>query len=608
MRYALFAVCLHLFAHYGQGQQLVLGVVRDAGTREPLSGVHVIVTGPAAQGTSTNDEGFFSLQIPPHADSIRVTCIGYQSQSISTRSMRDLEILLRPFVTSLQALTVKPASPEQLIRDAVRSIPVNYTALPFQTRGFYREVIRSGPTYYSVAEAVFESQSLKKGDEALLKLVQGRRSETVKSTRIFEDYHPGGGPNFLVNHQLETEVPEFLVEKNFKDYVYTIDSITTYDGKDVYRIAFDQRDNLRKNLWSGTIFIDAESNAIINLSYSLSAKGVDYRKHLTGADKVMADLLGIDFEVKEKSIRYSYHKTGNVWSLHDAGITMDIHFRQPRKSIDERFVFQGELLAIRQETGPIKPFASSDAWQKNQLVKNLPGEFDEGFWGADNFIQPEKSMTDAVAAMDILRAEKLTGEAPEGWTLFHSSEAKAYRKDSTYMLKPFLESRWKDSELGPLLWQAVTGDFELYGRLDVSKTVDTAAAPDAGFQVGGLMLRSPQEGPENHVFLAVGCMGNPQTKIISQNTINGRSAIHVTRISTHQLPMRMRRLGNRVELHYLSPENNQWVMLREIKRDNLPSELHVGIAGFAWVPGGAPNRHPDLLIRAHGLRLTLLKP
>jgi len=349
-------VCLLAVALPGAAQEGLRGMVIDKQTHEPIVGAHVIGIGVRIVGTSTNAEGAFSLSWPGTLDSIRVSCIGYGTTRMPARSLRSpVTIPLAPHTTALHALTVRPPSPIQLLRDAVRAIPKNYSVPPFQLRGFYREVIHRDTVYYSVAEAVFESQ-LQEDDEAMLKLVQGRRSESVQSTRMFEDYHPGGGPNFLMNRLLEAGVPEFLQEKNFDDYRYAIDSITSYDGQDVYVIGFDQQDNLKKNSWRGKIFIDAESLAIIEVIYSLSDKGVEYRKHLTGTDQVMAGLLGIDYTVLDRTIRYSYRKEGTRWHLHDASLRTNIHFVQPRKKIDERFTLQAQLLALRQQEEPLVHF------------------------------------------------------------------------------------------------------------------------------------------------------------------------------------------------------------------------------------------------------------
>jgi hypothetical protein len=592
------------------GQNVLQGVVRDAETREPLVGVHVIGFVNGQVGTATNVEGAFALHAQRLPDSIRFSCIGYHSLSIPASRLRSpMDVALKPSVTALQRIVVRPPSPTQLLRDAVHAIPKNCALAPFQVRGFYRETIRSDSAYYSVAEAIFESQIVSaQGDErALLKLVQGRRSETVKSTRIFEDYHPGGGPNYLMRNVLENSTPEFLLEENFSDYDFRIDSITSYDGEDVYLIHFDQRDKVKKNLYAGTIYLIASSLAFLEIEYALSDKGIEYRKHLTGADKVMADLLGIDFLVLRKSTRYSYGKMNNQWQLHHAQLTMDIDFKQGRKNIDERFTLQAEMLALRQQAGPVEPFEKSEVWRNNQLVKNLPGEFDEQFWGTENIIRPEKSLTEAVATMDVLKAKTLPTGAPEGYSLLNAQEVKVYQRGGSLILKPYVESRWKDQEHGPLLWKPVAGDLDLVARISVTQTLDTLAAPDAGFQIGGLMLRVNDE-PENHLFFALGCMGNPNLKMVCQNTINGNSATHVTKSEKSEMTLRIRRKGALFSFYIKESEAADWKLVREVTRKDLPANLQAGVAGFAYLPGNAPNRHPNLLIHAHGLQIMPIKP
>lgn len=612
-----FVVVLLFLPIVGLSQSTFQGVVRDSQTGEPVVGAHVIGRGLRTVGTSTNMEGGFTLHSSGQLDSVRVSCIGYITTVLSlrnghperSRGTGTLAIRLTPHVIALSALTVKPPAPQQLIRDAVRAMSRNYSPPPFQLRGFYREIIHRDTLYYSVAEAVFESQLPEGGDDnALLKLVQGRRSETVKSTRIFEDYHPGGGPNYLVNHLLEASLPEFMVESNFEDYLFTIDSISSYEGRDVYLIGFDQRDGLKKNLWKGRIGMDVESLAIIDLRYALSEKGMEYRKHLQAKDQVMAGLLGIDFNVLRKATHYSYRRDGERWQLHEGSLTMDIHFKQPRKDIDEVFTLQANLLSLKQESAPLTSFGKSEVWRKNQLVKNLPGEFDEGFWGVDNIIRPEATLTEAISTMKVLRTGALPKGAPEGWSILHQPEVKVYQTGSALVLKPYVTSRWKDSEQGPFLWQTVSGDFEMQATIRVTKAMDTTRGPDAGFQVGGLMIRAPEADDESHILFAIGCMGNPQLKFISQNTTKGKSATHVTRVEQNEVTMRLRRAGQVIVLSYLSPENGNWVVIRQYARADWPETLQAGIAGYSYVTGSGPNRKPDILVHAEGYTIKGVNP
>jgi regulation of enolase protein 1 (concanavalin A-like superfamily) len=602
-------IFLLFLAETAFGQVLVEGTVYDAETGEAVIGAHIIGIGKQSVGTSTNGEGAFVLHAPAAPDSIRISCIGYQTFVLRNLVPgQSMDIRLKAHVISLEALTIQPPQPQQLIREAVAALSRNNTAPPLQLRGFYREIIRKEKTYYSVAEAVFESQLPRRGDdEAMLKLVQGRRSESVTATRIFEDYHPGGGPNYLVNHLLEAQVPPFLRSEEFDDYTYTIDSISSYEGRDVYLIGFDQRDGLKKNLWKGTIFIEAETLAIIQLRYSLSEKGIEYRKHLSTADNLMANLLGIDYTVLRRTNRYSYRQEYGRWRLHEASLEMDIHFQQPRKGIDETFTLQAQLLSLGQKTGPLVPFDKEEVWRKNRLVKNLPGEFDEQFWGSDNILRPESSLTAAVARMDVLRAETLPTGVPDGWNLLHAPQAKVYKKGDAFLIKPYVTSRWKDEETGPFLWKPVTGDFEWTARVRVTRAQDTTTAPQAGFQLGGLMIRRGDGDTENQILYGVGCMGNPQMKRVSQQTIRNKSATQVTKVEANEFQLRIRRRGNQVELQYRT-DGTEWIVDKKYTLTDWPAEIQCGIAGYAYVPGSGPKRNPDLLIRADRMVLTPLKP
>ena len=315
-----------------------------------------------------------------------------------------------------------------------------------------------------------------------------------------------------------------MVEANFADYEYAVDSITSYDGRDVYVITFDQKATLKANLWKGKIFIEADSKAILEIVSALSPRGEEYRKHLSGKDKIVAGLLGIDFKLLNKKTRYSYHKTGDKWSLHDATLQLDIDFKQPRKQIDERINLTAELLSISQDAKNTTPITRGEQWQKNQLVLNLPGEFDEGFWGADNFIKPETSLTSVVASMKTINEKTLSTGLTTEWQFFQQNLAKAYSKDSTVILKPYVESRWKDNQRAPLLWKWQEGDFDFSAKVKVAKATDEGSPPDKGFQVGGLMLRNADSELENYILLGLGCMGNEKMKIISQTNIHGNSA------------------------------------------------------------------------------------
>ena len=69
---------------YGGTKGAIQGFVRDISTGEPLPGANVMIQG-TSQGTTTNSDGFFVLlNVAPGDYTLRVTYIGYRSQTVRT--------------------------------------------------------------------------------------------------------------------------------------------------------------------------------------------------------------------------------------------------------------------------------------------------------------------------------------------------------------------------------------------------------------------------------------------------------------------------------------------------------------------------------------------
>ena len=81
-------------------------------------------------------------------------------------------------------------------------------------------------------------------------------------TRLFEDFHPGGGPQSVAGKSFAVEQPDFLKEKTMKFFNYKIDSLVQFDERWLYSISFDQKPGVKEALEKGTLLIDADSYAV----------------------------------------------------------------------------------------------------------------------------------------------------------------------------------------------------------------------------------------------------------------------------------------------------------------------------------------------------------
>src|SRR5690606_28007746 len=86
-------------------QRAIPGIVRD-NTGAPLEGASVSVKGASHIGTTTGDDGRFTLEIPSADAVLIVSYLGFVSQEVSTSGAQPLSIVLQPEKSDLQEVVV----------------------------------------------------------------------------------------------------------------------------------------------------------------------------------------------------------------------------------------------------------------------------------------------------------------------------------------------------------------------------------------------------------------------------------------------------------------------------------------------------------------------
>jgi TonB-linked SusC/RagA family outer membrane protein len=92
------------FTAYGQNKT-VSGTVTDASTGQTLPGVNILVKG-TTQGTATDAEGKYSLNVPSLQDTLVFSYIGYEKQTIPINGRETINIKMTSSVVSGQQLVV----------------------------------------------------------------------------------------------------------------------------------------------------------------------------------------------------------------------------------------------------------------------------------------------------------------------------------------------------------------------------------------------------------------------------------------------------------------------------------------------------------------------
>jgi TonB-dependent starch-binding outer membrane protein SusC len=104
LMFTLLLLVIPVFVFSQEGIR-VSGIVFDANTRETLPGVSVSVRG-TSQGTFTNADGQFEIQVSSDTDVLEFSFVGYELQAIEVASHRNMEVALLPSVSELDEFVV----------------------------------------------------------------------------------------------------------------------------------------------------------------------------------------------------------------------------------------------------------------------------------------------------------------------------------------------------------------------------------------------------------------------------------------------------------------------------------------------------------------------
>lgn len=97
------ALCVGTVA--AQERQEISGTVTSADDNAPLPGANVAVPGRTI-GTATNAQGQYTLRVPPDADSLRFSFVGFQPETVAIAGRTTIDVALAPSTQEIGELVV----------------------------------------------------------------------------------------------------------------------------------------------------------------------------------------------------------------------------------------------------------------------------------------------------------------------------------------------------------------------------------------------------------------------------------------------------------------------------------------------------------------------
>ncbi|NQX98626.1 MAG: carboxypeptidase-like regulatory domain-containing protein, partial [Flavobacteriales bacterium] len=273
-------------------------------------------------GTTSNFEGKAQLKIKTNnSDSDTLICsyIGYQTKTIQVDLSKsiNLNILLSQSSTTLSEFVIiykKPLTTKQILKKCLKNTSKNYSNIPVNLNGLYRETLKEDNNYIYLNEAVVDIHYTKYIQNRIdrntyrkwqyddeyafeykatwfdgfpnqfntiddkVRIVESRSSESSSLNNL--DMPMTGNPLSLTAKDYVKYRYDFFNPNTFKNYIYTKKESELVNNKHCYVIQFHPKPSSKKvifnhifknknGIYTGRIYIEKSSFAIVKMDYQL---------------------------------------------------------------------------------------------------------------------------------------------------------------------------------------------------------------------------------------------------------------------------------------------------------------------------------------------------
>lgn len=374
------------------------GKIVDRNGNVPLSYCNVLVEG-SQQATVTNTDGEFSIKLPAGDESqiLLIRYLGYQNQSVTLKQLRDRGglIQLSQVIYQLPQIDVMMGDAPTIVRKMFDKVVDNYPQEVMYMTSFYRESIRKNRNYVSLSEAVVDIRKEPympyRSDMARLFKARKQTDYSKLDTLVFKLM---GGPynNLYLDVMKHPEL--VFTDQPFENYYFSFDGVEWMDERLIYVINFNHYPNPEVVLYSGKLYIDAESFALKSAVFDMSFENPGEAVQLLIRKKPM----NARVTPLQASYRIDYIEKGGKWYYAYSRIELGMKINWKRKLFNTNYYATIEMaMTNRQNDAADKEIRFRDRLRSDVVISDAAQGFaDPDFWGPLNVIEPEKPIEAAI--------------------------------------------------------------------------------------------------------------------------------------------------------------------------------------------------------------------
>jgi hypothetical protein len=380
-----------------QGGITLSGKITNLANSRPIRQANVSIEGKGV-GTSTNAAGMFLLLIPQAnlADTLKISCIGYNTQRIPIKSIKNtgaVNVSLEKSTTILQEVTVTYYDAPKIMQKSIARIPENYISTSHILRGFYRMYTSNDKNPLQLSEAVFDVYNFGYGDTHadIFRLIKAR---SEKNERDFNTLEFGQKPNSVfeqdvVNHLYSCD---FLNERGLANHDFHVNGIVDIKGYKAYEIAFTEKPDTEGNTYRGTMYIDTKTYAFVYFDFGFSPTTISTVGIATYAKRSLMRLGSVSVSLLTDHTKVGYQEVGGKWVLSDVEGENSIGIKSEPLNYDyvANIKFNYQITAV--DIDPKEAFNSKIG--RNDNINAYKSNGDEKFWKDYNIILSDYNVDD----------------------------------------------------------------------------------------------------------------------------------------------------------------------------------------------------------------------
>ncbi len=352
-------------------------------------------------GTIANGDGYFRLNISESLsqDTLVISSMGFENGKVLPEEYRNGELLvtLRPSYIPIKNVIVRPTDPENLVMQSYKSRDKNYNRKTSLLTAFFRESSKQNEEYISLTEALIEinKSSYLNDTEDLIKLVKGRNGTNIQQSDLVNLVVEGGLYNGL-RLDVAKYGSYFYGEDALNECDFEFRENITYNGRHTYVIWFDMKEQTKYSGFTGKLYLDAESLALVRAEFELSPSGIKY------ARSVLVKKTPKGFKAKPVFARYEveYRYYNDVWNLHYARSELKIKVRKARgkenKGNSCDFTSKSEFVVTDQINDVNRSIRYREAVKSNDVLVKQVKDTKDNYWMDDNVIVPEEPLLSTI--------------------------------------------------------------------------------------------------------------------------------------------------------------------------------------------------------------------